>query len=83
MEWKEVPSCSVALGRGVFVLLGDERVSAKTLTFFLFGTVTAFGTDMIVSAAMDAFCIFFIGTGFFFIGILMCIYGYVTWYCAR
>jgi hypothetical protein len=53
MEWKEVPSCSVAIGRGAFVLLGDELVGAEeTLTFFLF-TVTAFGTDMIAGAAMD------------------------------
>jgi hypothetical protein len=66
---KEVPSCSVAVGRGVFVLLGDELMGAEeTLTFFLFGTVTAFGTEAIVGAAMDVFCIFFIGTGFFFIG---------------
>jgi hypothetical protein len=84
MEWKEVPSCSVAVGRVAFVLLGEELVGAEeTLTFFLFGTVTAFDTDMIVGAEMDAFCIFFIGIGFFFIGILMCIYGSFTWYYAR
>jgi hypothetical protein len=69
MELKEVPSCSVAVGRGAFFLLGDELVRAEeTLTFFLFGTVTAFGTNIIVGAAMDSFCIFFIGTGFFFAG---------------
>jgi hypothetical protein len=69
MEWKEVPSCSVAVRRGDFVLLGDELVGAEeTLAFFLPCTVTAFGTNMIVGAEMDSFCIFFIVNGFFFAG---------------